>query len=317
MKRPSHTMLWEKKGLIFAPNRNHDWMVSHAQVPLVDRINDDTLRIYFGTRDEVNRTVTTFVEVKADNPSHVRYVHDQPVLGLGELGCFDDSGAMPSWIIDRGAEKYLYYTGWNTSTTVPYRNSIGLAVSKDNGLTFQRACPGPILDRTQYEPHFCAVPCVLVEDGRCRMWYLSGVRWDVFNDKPEPRYHIKYAESADGINWDRQGVVCIDFKSDAEAGIVRPSVIKEGALYRMWYSYRGLENYRTDKRNSYRIGYAESSDGIAWTRKDEALGLDVSNAGWDSEMVAYPYVYEHDEKKYMIYNGNGFGKSGFGYAVLS
>lgn len=310
-------MKWEKKGLIFAPDNNYDWMASHAQVPLVVHLDEKTLRIYFGTRDERNRTVTTFIEVDAADPSRVTYVHDKPALGLGELGCFDDCGAMPSWIVDRGAEKYLYYTGWNTSTTVPYRNSIGLAVSKDNGLTFQRAYTGPILDRTQYEPHFCAVPCVVVEDGKWRMWYLSGVKWDVFNDKPEPRYHIKYAESDDGLNWKRSGRVCIDFKSDAEAGIVRPSVIKEGSLYRMWYSYRGLENYRTDKTNSYRIGYAESTDGVDWTRKDDFCGLEVSPAGWDSEMVAYPYVYAGPTKKYMFYNGNGFGRSGLGYAVLA
>ena len=310
-------MSWEKKGLIFSPDRNHAWMISHAQVPLVDRVNDEVLRIYFGTRDERNRTVTTYIEVDANDPARVSYVHNQPVLGLGELGCFDDCGAMPSWIVDRGSDKYLYYTGWNTSTTVPYRNSIGLALSKDGGKTFSRVYDGPILDRTYHEPHFCAVPCVLVEDGRWRMWYLSGVKWDVFNDKPEPRYHIKYAESGDGIDWDRRGVVSIDFKSEAEAGIVRPSVIKEGGLYQMWYSYRRLENYRTDKRSSYRIGYAESHDGIQWARRDETLGLDVSPSGWDSEMVAYPFVHAQAGKKYMFYNGNGFGKSGFGYAVLS
>jgi hypothetical protein len=33
-------------------------------------------------------------------------------------------------------------------------------------------------------------------------------------------------------------------------------------------------------------------------------------------MIAYPYVYEYGGRKYMVYNGNGFGKSGFGFAVL-
>jgi hypothetical protein len=310
-------MDWQKKGLIFTPERNYDWMTSHAQVPLVDRVNENLLRIYFGTRDENNRTVTTFIEVDANDPSQVSYVHDRPVLGLGELGCFDDCGAMPSWIVDRGSAKYLYYTGWNTSTTVPYRNSIGLAVSEDGGRTFSRVYDGPILDRTYREPHFCAVPCVLIEDGKWRMWYLSGVGWELVNGKPEPRYHIKYAESLDGIDWDRRGVVCIDFKSENEAGIVRPSILREGGIYKMWYSYRGLENYRTDQKTSYRIGYAESKDGIGWTRKDEIGGLTVSPSGWDSEMVAYPYVYAQGQTKVMVYNGNGFGKSGVGFAVLS
>lgn len=309
-------MNWAKRGLIFKPDHNYDWMVSHAQVPLVDKVDDEILRIYFGTRDKLNRTVTTYIEVQANDPQNVLYVHDKPVLGLGELGCFDDSGAMPSWIVNDGPVKYLYYTGWNTGLTVPYRNSIGLAVSNDGGRTFSRMFDGPILERTHHEPHFCAVPCVIVENEKWRTWYLSGVGWVMHHGKPEPRYHIKYAESADGINWERQGVVAIDFESADEAGIVRPSVMKTNGLYQMWYSYRGLDDYRTSKEQSYRIGYAESEDGIRWTRKDKLAGLDVSETGWDSEMLAYPYVYEHQGRKYMVYNGNGFGRSGFGYAVL-
>ncbi|MEM7034905.1 MAG: hypothetical protein AAF629_35525, partial [Chloroflexota bacterium] len=309
-------MQWKKMGLIYKPDNVHPWSVSHAQVPIVDRVNDDVLRIYFGTRDKTNRTVTTYIEVEADNPQHILYVHDKQCLGLGELGCFDDSGAMPSWIVNQGDLKYLYYIGWNTGVTVSYRNSIGLAVSHDQGRTFERMYPGPIMDRTKTEPQFCACPCVIVENGLWRMWYLSCVKWGVYKGHTEPFYHIKYAESHDGIHWDRQGIVAIDFKSDHEAGIVRSSVIKEDGLYRMWYSYRGYKDYRTETTVSYRIGYADSNDGTTWTRKDEQVGLDISNTGWDSEMLAYPYVYRHKGETYMIYNGNGFGRSGIGYARL-
>jgi hypothetical protein len=310
-------MKWIKKGLIFKVENNHDWMQTHAQVPIVDKIDEERLRIYFGTRDKLNRTVTIYIEVEADNPLNILYIHDKPVLGLGEPGCFDDSGAMPSWIVNLEGVKYLYYTGWNVGTTVPYRNSIGLAISNDNGQTFTRLYDGPIMDRTYSEPYFCATPCVIIENGIWRMWYLSCVKWEVYNDKSEPYHHIKYADSTDGINWDRRGIICIDSKSSKEAGIVRPSTIKENGIYRMWYSYRGIKDYRTDKEYSYRIGYAESFDGIKWIRKDEIVGIDVSETGWDSVMVAYPYVYEHKGRKYMIYNGNGFGKSGFGYAILN
>lgn len=309
-------MKWTKKGVIFVPDHNYDWMVSHAHVPIVDRIDPETLRIYFGTRDKLNRTVTTYIEVEADDPHNVLYVHDEPVLGLGSLGCFDDSGAMPSWIVDYGGKKYLYYIGWNVGTTVPYRNSIGLAVSHDGGLTFQRMFEGPVVDRFYKEPHFVGSSCVLIEDGIWRMWYLSTVKWKVHRGRPEPYYHLKYAESNDGIRWKREGLVCIDFKSSDEGGISRPCVIKENGLYRMWYSFRGAEGYRVSKERSYRIGYAESPDGIQWTRKDDLVGIDVSETGWDSLMIEYPYIYENKGRKYMMYNGNGFGRSGLGYAVL-
>jgi hypothetical protein len=131
-------MEWEKRGLIYHTVSNEDWMVSHAQLPTVDKISDEVLRIYFGTRDAFNRTVTTYLEVEANNPGKILYLHPKPVLSLGELGCFDDSGAMPSWIVNYGGMKYLFYIGWNVGVSVSYRNSIGLAVSDDGGQTFTR-----------------------------------------------------------------------------------------------------------------------------------------------------------------------------------
>jgi len=308
-------MKWQKMGRIYEPVGQDDWRLSHAQVPIVDKVDEAVLRIYFGTRDSANRTVTTYIEVEADNPQEILYIHDRPVLGLGELGCFDDSGAMPSWIVNRDDGKYLYYIGWNTGQTVSYRNAIGLAISRDKGQTFTRLYKGPIVDRSMTEPQFCAAPCVIVENGLWRMWYLSCVKWEIYKNHPEPFYHIKYAEATDGIHWRRDGIVAIDFKSPDEAGIVRSSVLKEEGLYKMWYSYRTYQDYRTDRSKGYRIGYAESNDGIQWTRRDEAVGIDVSATGWDSEMIAYPYVYQHKGKTCMLYNGNGFGRAGFGYAI--
>ncbi|MBI4833062.1 MAG: hypothetical protein HY801_16205 [Candidatus Lindowbacteria bacterium] len=311
-------MKWKKRGLIFRPDNNCDWMVSHASLPTVDGVyGGSRLRIYFSTRDVMNRCSVTYLEVDADNPSRVQYVHNKPVLSPGKLGCFDDSGAMCSWIMNLEKRKYMYYVGWNVSTTVPYRLSVGLAVSADEGQTFSRFAEGPILDRTPIEPYLAASPCVMRENGAWRMWYVSGVRWEIHEARPEPYYHIKYAESKDGTHWDRNGIVCVDFKSLEEGGLSRPCVMKEADIYKMWFAYRGGQKYRAGGPLGYRIGYAESRDGIAWVRKDEVAGMDVSQTGWDSEMMAYPYIYEHRDKTYMFYNGNGFGQSGFGYAILS
>lgn len=310
-------MKWGKRGLIFkAENHHYDWMQTHAQVPVVDKIDDERLRIYFGTRDEKNRTLTTYIEVDADDPQNVLYVHDKPILSLGRLGCFDDSGVMPSDIVDQNGKKYFYYLGWNVGNSVRYRVANGLAISNDNGKTFKRISEGPIMDRNLIEPIAVSTQCVLFEKGIWKTWYMSYVKWEIINGITEPFYNIRYAESADGIDWKRKGIVCIDFKSEEEAGIARPFVLKENGIYKMWYSYRSGIDYRTDRNQGYRIGYAESVDGLRWERKDDEAGIDISKEGWDSEMIAYPYIYEHKGKKYMLYNGNGFGQSGFGYAVL-
>jgi hypothetical protein len=190
---------------------------------------------------------------------------------------------------------------------VPFYFYIGLAVSED-GQTYRKYSIAPILERSEVDPYLTASPWVLVENDVWRMWYVSGVKWTVERGRPTHYYHVRYAESLDGVRWRRSGIVCIDFISSAEHAISRPCVLKDGdGRYRMWYSYRG---------EAYRIGYAESADGLTWERRDEDAGIHPSLVGWDSEMIEYPVVFDHAGKRYMLYNGNGFGKTGVGLAVL-
>jgi len=220
---------------------------------------------------------------------------------------------MPSSIITINGKKYLYYIGWTTRVTVPYQNAIGLAVSHDDGKTFERFSQGPIITVNHIEPYFSGTAYVMEDAGIYKMWYLSCVRWDVIDGKPEPVYNIKYAESNDGINWDQRGRVAIELESD-EGGLVSASVLKEEGHYKMWYGRRKLSDYRLNAANTYRIGYAESADGITWLRKDSFAGIELSTQGWDSEMISYPNVIQVNGINLMFYNGNGFGRSGFGYA---
>ena len=135
------------------------------------------------------------------------------------------------------------------------------------------------------------------------MYYVSGVGWD---DPDTPRYHIKTAVSDDGLEWRRDGRVCIDFASATETALARPYVLHENGVYRMWFAHKG---------DAYRLGYAESEDGVAWRRDDTLAGLTVSDRGWDSEMVEYAAVISHRGRKYMLYNGNDYGRDGIGLAV--
>jgi hypothetical protein len=296
---------WTKKGLIFAANGKYDWLQTHAALPVLDHARD-RYRIYFSSRDERGRAHIGFFETDPKFEQVTR-VSERPVISLGPLGAFDDSGVTTSWILNHNDKKYHYYSGWSLGVSVPFYFFIGLAISEDGGETYKRVSASPILERNDVDPYLTASPCVLVEDGRWRMWYVSGTGWELKDGRPEHRYHIKYAESRDGIKWQRAGRVCIDYKSADEYAISRPCVVKDGELYRMWFAARG---------SSYRIGYAESADGLTWTRKDEECGIDVSATGWDSEMLAYPYVFAHEGDYYMLYNGNDYGKTGIGLAIL-
>lgn len=310
-------MKWNKQGLIFCTDNNFPWMKSHAQVPTIHPVeNGSVWRVYFSTRDDKQRSHATYIDVEAGNPKNILFVNERPLLNLGKLGTFDDCGTMPSWVIEVDGLTYMYYIGWTVRNTIPYHNSVGLAVSKDQGKTFERYSEGPLFPSTVTEPYFTGTSCIMIENGIWKNWYLSCTKWEAEGGRVEPYYHIKYAHSKDGVNWVREGKVAIDYKDENEAGIVRASVLKENGLYRMWYSYRGKIDYRTNTKTSYKIGYAESKDGISWQRKDSEAGIGLSATGWDSVMLAYPHVVEHDGRKHMLYNGNEFSKTGIGHAIL-
>ena len=299
-------MKWEKKGRVFKPEGQYDWVKTHAMLPIADHLGDDLYRIYFSGRDAQNRSLTGYVEVDITRPQEVLKISPEPVLSLGSLGAFDDNGVSPTWMVNHQGQKYLYYFGWNKGSLVRAAEVSGLAISKDQGATFQRFSRAPVIDRTDAEPYqILVISCILIEGGVWRMWYDSADEWQT----PElPRYNIKYAESTDGINWVRRGIVSVDYKCRDESRVSRASVIKEDGIYKMWHCY-------AMNSGGYQMGYAESADGYRFERKDDSLTIQVSPTGWDSEMVCYPHVFVHKGRKMMLYCGNGYGRTGFGLAV--
>lgn len=313
-------MPWTPLGRVFVPPADHPWMKSHAQVPWA-LVMGDVVRVWFGTRDADNKTWTAWLDLDAADPRRVVRVGEAPALGPGELGGFDDQGAMPSCVLpdpDRPGVLLHYYTGWNTSTSVPYRNSIGLAESTDGGQHFTRCHRGPVVDRTRDEPHFCAMPTVIPAPGAWRMWYLRGVDWQRVGGKAEARYHLRAAVSPDGHRWEGTGVA-VDLLGDgiADAALVRPAILPAGDRWHMWFSRRGLHDYRSPGPTAYRLGYAWSADrGQHWVRDDAAVALAPAGdpEAWDSHMIGYPAVFSTGGAHYLLYNGRGFGASGFGLA---
>ncbi len=300
-------------GLIYNLSLSKEIADLHMQVPTV-LVKEDRLRVYYAARDATGKSFTAYIDLDINDFSRVIKHHYAPVLQESKPGTFDDEGIMPSDIIQHQDELWLYYSGWNQRCTIPYHNATGLAISRDGGHSFERMYEGPILDRIATEPYLAVTPCVIKESNIWRMWYVSGVKWVEIDQYFEPVYVIKYAESKDGIHWVRNGKVIIEQKYDLEA-FSRPYVVKQEGVYKMWYCFRSSYEYR-DGQGSYRLGYAESPDGINWKRMDESSGIDVSNNpnDWDSKMIAYPFVTKVKGSLYLFYNGNGFGQSGFGYA---
>lgn len=306
--------MWKKIGLIYNSENKWGWDYSHAAPPVVD-VYDNFWRIYFSSRDIKNISRTSFIDVEVNNPQKIIFENKKPIIDLGKLGSFDELGISPTSIITKkNGEKILYYIGRSVKKTVSFDNFIGAAISTDGGDSFSKI-KGPILGKDQEDPYFTASFYVFEENNNYKGVYMSGLGWKVYEKNPEPIYSLKTAFSLDGINWEKNKKFIIKLKKN-EGGICQASVVFDKDKYRMWYCYRKKNKYRFDKKNSYRIGYAESFDLINWTRKDnEEYSLGVSDFGWDSEMVCYPCVIKFDNKFWMFYNGNGFGKTGIGCAV--
>lgn len=303
-------MRWRKMGRVYVPDGSMWWAKRYAFPPTPYFISEDVIRMYVAFCDENTVGRIGYVDISAENPSEVIAVSPEPVLDIGTPGAFDENGILPTSIVDVDGRLYLYYVGYQLGMKVRYYQFEGLAASDDGGRSFKRVLRVPVTDRSDAEMLNRTSAFVRRRaDGTFEMWYVGGSDWTVVNGKPLPVYNIKYITSEDGIRWPQEGRVCIDYAGEDEHALGKPFVFEEGGLHRMVYSSR-------TRSKGYRIGYAESEDGHNWVRKDSEAGIDVSESGWDSQMIAYACVVRYRDRVYMFYNGNNLGETGFGYAVL-
>lgn len=302
--------MWRKKGHLYSCNY---YSTGYAQDAFIDIMDEETWRIYYSTRTKEVISLPYYIEVEAGNPKNILRTNDKPLFLPGKMGTFDDSGITMTSIVEVGGDKYLYYCGWNRMFSVPYSLSIGLAIVKKNG-AFEKAFEGPIMDRSKFNPIAVSAPFVIYDEGIFKMWYITFTEWKVYNGRKEPIFVIKYATSKNGIDWETSPEICLDSTYDGES-LARPWVLKDNGLYRMWFSSRGALGYREKDGQHYMLDYAESLDGINWERKSDKVGITTAITGWDSEMLEYASVIKYNDVYYMIYNGNDFGKTGFGYAT--
>ncbi len=316
---------WEKKGIVFNPEECAErpfwrWNFAQGENTL---LFDNFIRVYFCCREKPNEAGQTlsrvsYVDVSRENPCNIIRISEKPVLELGGLGEFDEFGTYPFSVIRYEGKIYGYYGGVTRCESVPFNTSIGCAISTDNGETFQKIGRGPVLTSSLYEPYMICSPKVRIYNGKWYMMYSAGKLWTKGDGRPEICYKLRMAVSEDGIQWEKCNRNIIEDKIGEMESQACGDIIFRNGIYHMFFCYRNHTNFRKDPSNSYRIGYAKSTDLIHWQREDEKAGIDVSSnpMDWDSEMVAYPHVFECDEKIYMLYLGNEVGKCGFGLAEL-
>jgi hypothetical protein len=316
-------MMWEKFGKIFDPNdyKLPDNSKEFAQSPQT-LVFDDFIRIYFSTRAVENTGMflsnIAYVDFSKDL-KNVIGVSNHTVIPLGQLGSFDEHGIFPINPYRDGDRILAYTCGWSRRVSVSVETSIGLVYSDDNGNTFKRLGPGPILSSSQNEP-------VLVGDGFVQkynntyfMWYIFGKTWIKATDSEPPArvYKIAYATSLDGINWDKvEAKQIVSDVIDENECQALPTVVEHNGIYHMVFCFRHASDFRTNPKRGYKLGYAYSTDLQNWIRDDAKLNFNLPDEDWDSEMMCYPHLFKVDDQIFLLYNGNNFGRYGFGAAKL-
>jgi hypothetical protein len=304
-------LAWCKRGLVFEPARNGvgGWMRHSALTPTPLRLDEQTIRVYAGFRDEQGISRIGYVDLAASDPMRVLRVSAQPVLDIGRGGCFDDNGMILGDVVQAPGGLHMFYVGFQRVAKAKFLAFTGLAVSTDGGERFQRLQETPILDRAPGRSTIAAVHSASWENGRWRLWYAVGDDWETIGGQAFPRYHIRYVEAASLAEIPRQDHVCL-LPRGTEYRIGRPRVYRMDGRYVMYFTWGNLAG-------EYFPGLAYSDDGLRWERHDEALGVDLSPHGWDSRTLCYPALLRQDQGWLMFYNGNDMGVDGFGLATAT
>lgn len=300
-------MRWRKHGQIYSPDEGQSWSKSGCLTPTPILIGD-TIRVYASFRDASGIGRIGYVDVAASNPSHIIRVSEAPVLDVGQPGCFDDNGIILGDVVPDGEKIRMYYVGFQKVARAKFLAFSGLAVSHDGGDSFSRLKKSPILDRSDEGLYIRAIHAVLPENGKWRIWYSAGDGWETIEGNLYPRYHIRHQSSIDGIHFSECGDVCLK-------GIGNEYRLGRGRIYPHPAGYQMLFTKGTPD-GSYTPGYATSPDGLHWQRDDAALGISLSDSGWDSRHLFYPTLIQYQRHTWMFYNGNDMGADGFGYAEL-
>jgi hypothetical protein len=315
-------MKWKKLGKIFNPTDYNlpEGCTDFSQAPQAV-VFDDYVRIYFSTRrrDKDNYFVSHIAWVDFDHSfQNVIRISQYSPISLGKLGCYDEHGIFPLHVV-RANDKLLgYISGISRRLSVSVDASIGLALSTDNGDTFIRIGDGPILTSSLKEPFLICDPFVSIIDGVYHMLYVYGIKWTTMEEggAPERVYKIGYAQSLDGIKWKQAGRQLIENVLGVDECQALPTFFCQDGKYHMLFCFRHASGFRKESAKAYRIGYAWSFDLVNWQRADELAGINVSEGEWDSDMLCYPHVFSMDDEIYLLYNGNEFGRHGFGLAIL-
>jgi hypothetical protein len=296
---------------VFNPEKFEHLVFTHAQVP-TPYVMSDRIRVFISGRvGKISHVFT--VDITPPPNCEIISVSKAPIFSPNNnMGTFDDEGVMPSCFVRRGDDILFLYSGWNSRNTVPYHNSTGIAKYDPVENSITRLYDGPILERNYLHPYLAVTPSVWEADDQYNALYISGLSWLKGEDRYEPLYVIKKANSKNLLDWDRPAGQYIPSNHDFEC-FSNPAVkVRDKGKVDVIFCSRNAFDFRDNPNNSYKMGYAKLNDGIV-TRGEIGWGGN-SETPMEDVMQCYPAFFLWDGTYYVLYNGNGFGKTGFGIA---
>jgi hypothetical protein len=298
-------MEWEKLGQVFFKKEVSGFLKSHASNPLPIHLKGDIYRVFYSGRDDDNKSSVGYVDIDIITRK-VLNEQRQVVFKYGNSDSFYSHGVSIGNVYEVNDEQFILFMGWNIRNDEHWRGDVGQLKLIDNKI-LEITSEFPFITTDDIDPVSLSYPFVIFHEGIYKMWYGSTISWT--SENGEMIHVINYATSEDAKKWKKHGLA-IPYEMGYAQAFSRPSVIIDELGFHMWYSYR------CGSGEKYRIGYAFSVDGLKWERMHDKVGITVSESGWDSEMICYPFVLKHKGETYMLYNGNGYGKTGFGLAIL-
>jgi predicted GH43/DUF377 family glycosyl hydrolase len=245
-----------------------------------------------------------------------------PCLALAQTEWIDHQQVVPppgpgSWdaqrylssVIEVNGTYHMYFIGREDPAAEPlyWYWDIGHATSSD-GLSWVMDPANPVLTRgaaSEWDDHCAAFAAVIHDGTEFRMWYVG-------NDGEFGR--VGYATSPDGSTWTKHsGNPVMDPGAPGafdDLGVWPGTVLFDGARYRMWYTgAHGTVSSDWD----WRIGYAESFDGLNWVR--QLLPVLDLGVGWEDTIVYAPSVLFDGARYHMWYTGAGnFASIGYAFS---
>lgn len=274
--------------------------MTHLALPMLVQHPESNSPLCFATaRDEVGRSQPVVAHVEVDGEGTLQLAGEwKLVAGPGKLGHFDEAGLSLSGIVpSEGGFECLTF-GWRLRAGGGWFNEIGHLTLNTTGAVVMRSL-APSIARTAADPISMAYP---VEGEGGTILYCAPRSLDPASGRP-----ADFVVMRKGPHGREMVLLPEHSKNSGIFALTRPWPDLQRPGLGMWLCAKG-ENYKI-----YYVSLdAEDERGTKAIFKEDLTALNDEN---EMGSLCYPSVTTLGDREYLLYNGAGYGRTGFGVAM--